>query len=197
MLAMLVSVMGSTALAKNKITKSKKPQLTSISIPKSTDKELISKAVEVLKLHEGFSSKVYKCGSKRWTQGYGRQVKWNKSSISKSTAEKWLREDIKKSISQLDNSLPWWRTLSVPRQIVMINMTYNLGIDKFLKFDTFLSLIKTKQFTNAANTLLWKSKKRKSTYARQTRERANNIAFALVKNVWPIQDMKEYFTKPG
>ena len=38
-----------------------------------------------------------------------------------------LRNDIQRAENLLDAHAPWWRSLSVPRQNVLLNMTFNLG----------------------------------------------------------------------
>jgi len=85
-----------------------------------------------------------------------------------------LSNDIKRSKADLDRALPWWRTLDLTRQRVLINMCFNMGIGNaskgLLSFKNTLSLIQTGQYEKAASNML------ASKWARQVGKRADRLA---------------------
>lgn len=62
-----------------------------------------------------------------------------------------LSVDITRVVRQLDARLVWWRGMSDARQNTLVDMCFNLGIDRLLTFDTFLGLLKSGDFEAASN----------------------------------------------
>lgn len=62
----------------------------------------------------------------------------------------WMVDD---KIGPLGAALPWLSGLTEPRQRAVANMAYQLGVTGLLKFDTFLSLLKSGQYDAAADDL--------------------------------------------
>lgn len=61
-----------------------------------------------------------------------------------------LNNDIDRVNIDLDSHLPWWRSMSVERQIVFQDMCFNLGISSFLGFTDFLALCRVGHYDAAA-----------------------------------------------
>lgn len=85
------------------------------------------------------------------TVGFG----WNPSGkpISKERAKiitSWFAQD---AMEDLDQKLPWWKTLSDNSQLALADMSFNLGIDVLLKFTTFLAMLKAGNLKGAADDL--------------------------------------------
>lgn len=57
---------------------------------------------------------------------------------------------VSKVFADLDRALPWWVTLSEPRQRVLANMCYNMGIKRLLGFHHMLDAAKAGNFESAA-----------------------------------------------
>lgn len=57
---------------------------------------------------------------------------------------------VTKVIEALDRALPWWVTLSEPRQRVLANMCYNMGIKRLLGFHHMLDAAQAGNFETAA-----------------------------------------------
>lgn len=139
-----------------------------------------------IKKFEGFKSKKYKCvvsGVK--LQGYGKSIgnKRTPSSISEKQAETWLIADLVKCTNDLDAKLPWWRDLSSVRQSAMLDLTYNMGIDKLLKFKQFITYMKRGSYAKAAKSLMHTGK-RKTKYATQVGIRAIEVSTAIKTDLW-------------
>ena len=144
---------------------------------------------ERIKLFEGFSPVRYRCSSGIMLQVYGKYVKHSPSRISRQTADRWLRQDIRTCVKQLDEQLPWWRELSTVRQAALIDLTYNMGIYKVLKFKKFLTHMRQGRYELASKELMRDRQGRKSRYARQVGIRAVEISHAISSDVWvPLKE---------
>ena len=69
--------------------------------------------------------------------------------ISESEKIYLLSNDVTDVFSQLDNSIPWWRSLDSVRASVLANMCFNMGVAKLLTFKKFLYALKVADW-NAA-----------------------------------------------
>lgn len=150
-----------------------------------------------LTLDEGLRLKVYRCTENKRTIGVGRNLdaigirsfeteqlgitvaSCVANGITKSQALILLDNDITACEASLDRYLPWWRTLDPVRQRVMLNMTFNMGLDANPKnggFDSFvntLNLIKVGQYENASQNML------RSKWADQVGKRAIRLAMLM------------------
>ena len=112
------------------------------------------KILDLLKLHEGFRSSVYKCSEGYYTIGYGRLVDQSLGGgITKDEAEILLCNDVEKCKKILSNKLTFFKDLSENRQIVLIDMYFNLG-NRLFKFINTLSALKNKNYEKAADEML-------------------------------------------
>jgi lysozyme len=102
------------------------------------------------------------------TIGIGRNL--SGVGISKSEAFMLNGADIDKAEAQLDNALPWWRSMSERRQIVLLSMCFNMGINKLLGFVRTLAYMKQGEYKLAADGML------NSLWAKQVGDRAKRLA---------------------
>ena len=107
-------------------------------------------AKEMIKMHEGYSGTVYKCPAGKPTIGYGRNLE---RGITLEEAEFLLDNDIQLVKNHL-RCWPWWDNLNDVRKDAIIDMTYNLGITRLLKFKRMIAAIKGRNFTRAAEEML-------------------------------------------
>ena len=108
------------------------------------NKTLINKACDFISENEGFSPAIYKCPAGYKTIGFGRNLELNPLSsdervfidkdgcINRENALRLLKNDIK-NILELLKDKPYFESLSENRQIVIIDMCFNLGFYKFDK----------------------------------------------------------------
>ncbi len=61
-----------------------------------------------------------------------------------------LEKDIDAICDDLDRNIPFWRDLDEERQRVIANMGFNLGINRLLQFEKFLSAVEEKDYESAA-----------------------------------------------
>lgn len=133
----------------------------------------IEEISELLKLHEGVRLKPYTDTVGKLTIGCGRNL--DDVGISLAEAETMLANDIGRSIADLDHALPWWRTMNDPRQNVLVNMCFNLGITRLLGFKQTLTAMKAGDYHEASIGIL------NSKWARQVGQRAVMLA-DIMKN---------------
>ena len=136
--------------------------------------------------NEGIKFKAYVCPAGYLTIGVGRNLDLNPLTecekdiigdvmlgITKEQAFMLLRHDVNKVCNQLDEKLPWWKELDSERQYVMIDMCFNMGINKLLGFKNTLAYIAQGNYEKAADNLLL------SRYAQQVKKRAQRNANCL------------------
>lgn len=96
--------------------------------------------------------------------------------LTDAQVDQLLAEDLQEVFDGLDRSLPWWRDLNYPRQRVIANMTFNLGLAGMLGFKNTLAAIQQGRY-NAAGAGMMASK-----WAKQVGARANRLADMMVNS---------------
>ena len=146
-----------------------------------------------LKMHEGCSLKPYKCPAGKLTIGIGRNVEDNpltaeelrvvgdwKHGITREAAHYLCRNDIERCIADLKKHLKWFDGLDKERKYAMIDLCFNMGINKLLTFKKTLASIACGNYRKAAEQLL------QSKYASQVGKRAKRIAILIETGRWEI-----------
>lgn len=129
--------------------------------------------VEQIKLDEGLSLKPYQCTADKFTIGYGRNIEDN--GISEEEAEFLLLNDIKNTQKELLANFEWFVMLNAPKQGVLINMCFNLGLTRFKQFKKMITAIEMGDYDEAAEQML------DSKWARQVGNRAIRLSNAMRK----------------
>jgi lysozyme len=122
----------------------------------------------LLEKHEANRLKPYHDSVGKLTIGIGRNL--DDVGISLEESYYLLDNDIKKVVQGLDRVLPWWKTISEARQLVLADMAFNLGIGGLLKFPKFLAHCQSAEFDQAADEML------DSRWATQVGSRAIELA---------------------
>lgn len=86
-----------------------------------------------------------------------------------------LSADLVSVFHDLDGNIGWWRTLSYPRQRVLANMCFNLGITRLLGFRRMLLAVERGHYDQAAREML------QSKWATQVFGRAVRLAEMMAK----------------
>lgn len=89
-----------------------------------------------------------------------------------------LANDIAKFERLLDKSLPWWRSLTEPRQAVILGMAFQMGVEGLLDFKNTLAFVKSGDYTAAAANM------KASKWAQQTPARAARMAEQMRTSEW-------------
>lgn len=125
---------------------------------------------DYIKLNEGLRLKPYRCSAGKLTIGYGRNLE--DVGISEKEAEFLLVDDIGECFNSLlhifDHTL--FSKLTYSRQMVLVDMIFNLGNTRFLGFKKMIQAIKDNDFEEASLQIL------DSEYARQLPGRSEHNA---------------------
>ena len=138
----------------------------------------IEKLKDQLMLHEGLELKPYQCTADKTTIGVGRNIQ--EIGITEDEARYLLDNDILRVCSELDERIHWWRDLSEVRQRVLIDMVFNLGITRFMKFSRTIEAIEAGQYDIAAEEML------DSQWSRQVGKRSQTLSEAMRTDILEI-----------
>jgi len=94
--------------------------------------------------HEGLKLKPYRCPAGKLTIGVGRNIEDN--GISESEALYLLRHDIKRCKSELNEIFKDFNDLPKEIQNVLVDMIFNLGKTRFLKFEKMIQAVKNEDY---------------------------------------------------
>jgi len=177
--------MFSRALSQNKseMTSLKSSEL-SASLPAplpelSSNHDLITKTTKQLRRHEGFVSHAYKDSLGYLTIGYGRLIDKEKNGgITQDEAEYLLANDINGVYESLTHYLSFFKNLDAPRQAVLLNMAFQMGVHGLRQFKNTLRLIEAGNYNGAADNML------ESLWAQQTPNRAQEMSTQMRTGVW-------------
>ena len=121
--------------------------------------------------HEGVRLKPYRCTAGKLTIGIGRNLE--DRGITAEEAAMLLDNDITETIGALSQRFDWFDELSPVRQMVLVDMCFNLGMGGLLKFKRFLGAVSRHEYEAAAQEML------ASKWAKQVGQRALRLATML------------------
>ena len=184
MLSQLLSLFSPNKSQIKSVTKSSGSLPLSVSLPpqsqeSSSNQNLIAKTTKQLRRHEGFVSHAYKDSLGYLTIGYGRLIDKEKNGgITKDEAEYLLANDVNGVYESLTHYLPFFKNLDEPRQAVLLNMAFQMGVHGVRQFKNTLRLIEAGNYDGAADNML------ESLWAQQTPNRAQEMAQQMRTGVW-------------
>ncbi len=139
--------------------------------PAPTRTPLEERATEQLRRDEGEIFTAYQDSLGYWTIGIGVLIdKRRGGGITREESEYLFINRLRARMADLDALLPWWRTLDEPRQGVLLNMSYQMGVLGLMGFVNTLKMIRAGAYMDAADAML------KSKWASQTPERARRLS---------------------
>lgn len=89
-----------------------------------------------------------------WTIGVGHAHVAKDTRWTQEQADAVFASDRANVEAGLDRRAPWWRTLSDPRQDVLANMAFELGVGGLLGFKDTLAAVRAGEFDAAYNHML-------------------------------------------
>jgi len=137
--------------------------------------------IDQLKRDEGLRLDPYQDSLGFWTVGYGHKMGSNEhypAGISQEEAEMLLQTDLQRCTLALNAALPWIAGLDDPRQGVLQNMAYNLGVHGLLGFKQTLACVEIGEYETAAKNML------ASKWASQVGPRAMRLAAQMRDGEW-------------
>lgn len=153
--------------------------LEALSRESSNNPSWIAQATKQLKSDEGEVLHAYQDHLGWWTIGVGRLIDKRKGGgISKDESEYLLRNDINSRVVALQKRLPWFDKLNDARKGVLLNMSFQMGVEGLLGFHTTLARVQSGDYIGAADSML------QSKWANQTPQRANRLADQMRYGKW-------------
>ena len=125
------------------------------------------KLIDELVTDEALRLKVYRDSVGVLTIGIGRNLQ---KGITRAEAYYLCHNDIDDAMADLDTKVQWWRDLSEDRQRVLVNMCFNMGIDRLLGFTHMLDFLHAGEYDKAADAML------DSLWARQVGLRSQRLS---------------------
>ena len=104
------------------------------------------------KENEGFRNKPYRCTANKLTIGWGRNLE--DKGISVDEAELMFRNDIKDAICDLIKIFPEFYNYQKNIRIVLVDMVFNLGYNRFSGFKKFIQAIKNNDIESAKKEMI-------------------------------------------
>lgn len=121
----------------------------------------------MLEYQEGFRSRPYRDTTGHLTIGIG----WNlDAGITLEQARYILSGHIDKALKDCQDSLPWFQRLDAARQLVIVNMAFNMGLYALRGFVNTLGHVARGEYEQAADRML------RSLWARQVGQRARDLS---------------------
>lgn len=127
--------------------------------------------------HEGCRLSPYRDSLGFPTQGYGHLLTHDKLAsldqfprITQVQADEWLDQDIAKGRGTINLNEPWVTEMDSPRQDVLVEMVFQLGLAGFQKFKGVIDACKCHDFNTAADEML------DSQWHKQTPKRCEELA---------------------
>lgn len=129
---------------------------------------------------EGTKATVYKDSLGYYTIGVGRLVDPRKpdSGLRPKEIAFMLANDIEERMLALSVQLPWMAELSEPRQAVLLNMSFQLGVTGLLGFKNTLLMVRAGNYEAASQGML------QSLWASQTPNRAKRLSEQMRTDKW-------------
>ena len=130
------------------------------------------KLIEELKRDEGVRFYPYRCSANKLTIGIGRNIE--ERGISEDEAEYLLENDLTMCIEEVESIFTWYYSLTSNRKRAIINMVFNLGLTKLLKFKKFIAAMESLDYKEAGKEML------DSRWAKQVGNRADRLEQMIV-----------------
>lgn len=140
---------------------------------------LIDNSLVQLRRDEGEVLHAYADSEGYLTIGVGVLIDKRKNGgITKAESAYLFQNRFKEKLDELQRRMPWFGTLSEARQGVLINMSYQLGVDGLMAFQKTLQFVWQGNYDTAAKEML------DSDWARQTPDRAKRLSEQMRTDRW-------------
>lgn len=138
---------------------------------------MMQKLRDLLVLHEGMRLKPYQCTAGKLTIGVGRNLE--DMGISEPEARVLLQNDIDRTVEELTVAFDFYSKLTPVRKAVLIDMAFNLGLTRLMKFRKMIAALELEDYDTAAEEML------DSKWATDVGQRSKRLAKMMRTNQWP------------
>lgn len=125
-------------------------------------------------VHEGYRQRPYKDSVGKLTIGIGRNLE--DRGIDLDEAIYLMRRDLHDARVLCEQHFPWFGRLSEERKEVLVNMCFNMGIERLKGFRRALAAVEAGQFATAEKEML------DSKWAKQVNNRASELGMQMREN---------------
>ena len=108
--------------------------------------------LELLKKHEGFRSRPYKCSQGHLTVGYGQAIK--DLVLDEDIAEMILIRKVDRDTQDIIKRFPWWKSADNDVKTVVSCMVFQIGLSGFSKFKKTIDHLENKRYGKASAEML-------------------------------------------
>lgn len=138
--------------------------------------------IRQLKGDEGVRASAYQDHLGYWTIGVGRLIDGRKGGgLRPDEITYLLNNDVDDRINELTKHLPWFQDLDDARKGVLLNMSFQMGVDGLLGFKNTLEMVRKGDYSDAADGML------NSRWAVQTPDRALRLSKQMREGVWQFK----------
>lgn len=146
----------------------------------------------LLILHEGLFLKTYHCPAGKLTIGVGYNIDANGvpfgltreeiiiKGITREQAMILMDNMIQECVVKLSANISWFHTLDGTRQMVLVDMAYNLGVLGLLKWRNTLTSVARKNYTRAAAEMI------RSKWYKQVGTRSKRLVEMMRTGIFPL-----------
>jgi len=127
--------------------------------------------------HEALKTKPYKCTADKLTIGVGRNL--DDVGITEDEALYLLKNDIDRCVADVGRNVPEWKKHNECRQNVLIELCFNIGINRLLGFKKMLAALQKNDYATAAAEML------DSKWAKQVGQRSATMANMMRTGEFP------------
>lgn len=132
-----------------------------------------------LRREEGEKLYAYQDHLGYWTIGVGILIDKRKGGgLRQEESDFILRNRIKLKRAEVYKALPWVEKLNEPRQAVLIEMAFQMGLEGLLGFKNTLAMIKAGDYEGGGKGML------NSLWAKQTPARAKRMSEQMITGEW-------------
>lgn len=102
--------------------------------------------------HEGERFEMYLDTKGIWTIGIGHNLE--EGGISEAVSALMFKEDSENAIHEAKTAFPWFKDLNEPRQAVIVDMLFNMGLGRFLGFKKTIQFLENSLYHSASIEML-------------------------------------------
>lgn len=141
--------------------------------------DLVSDLTKQLNRDEGRVRHAYQDSLGYWTIGVGRLIDKRKGGgLTDEEMDYLLSNDISIRMQEVLKRLPWANSLSPARLGVLLNMSFQMGVEGLLGFKNTLKMVQAGDFEGASKGML------NSKWATQTPARAKRLSIQMRTDQW-------------
>jgi len=135
--------------------------------------------IKQLRRDEGEVLSAYQDHLGFWTIGVGRLIDKRKGGgLSPEESAFLLNNDVDTRIKALEDAFPWFKGMDEARKGVLVNMSFQMGVDGLKAFKNTLASVANGLYEKAASQML------DSLWATQTPERAKRLSDQMKTGEW-------------